>query len=72
MNSYPNLQTGPRMSEGTFLTYAICSLVFPPVALILHFLVYADICKGVNFMATRHLAPQAGLAQPTGGGIRLY
>ncbi|NIP95314.1 MAG: hypothetical protein GWO24_18465 [Akkermansiaceae bacterium] len=70
MNSYPNLRLGPRLGEGTFLTYAICSIVFLPVAMVMHFIVFAEICKAINFMANRHLQPQG--MTPSPGGIKLY
>ena len=67
--TFPNLATAPRLSEGVFLTYCIGTLVFPPLALIMFFVMYKNICKGVNFMASRHLIP--GQAAPS-GGLKFY
>ncbi len=62
MASHPNLQRAPRMGEGMFLTYLICSFVAPPVAIIFWFIVYKQMCDGINFMATQNLRQQ----QPAG------
>ena len=56
--SYPNLQGAPRMGEGLFLTYIIGSLVFFPLGFILWFIVYKQICDGINFMATQSFRQQ--------------
>lgn len=53
MGSHPNLQGGPRMSEGMFLAYLICILVAGPVALIFWFIIFKQICDGINFMAAQ-------------------
>jgi hypothetical protein len=62
MSSHPNLQGAPRMSEGMFLAFLICNLVFFPVGLILCVIVYSQICAGINFMAPQNLRQ----AQPAG------
>ncbi len=36
----------------------------------MHFIVFAEICKAINFMANRHLQPQG--MTPSPGGIKLY
>ncbi len=56
--SHPNLQGAPRMSEGLFLTFLICSFVVFPVGIIFWFIVYKQICDGINFMATQNLRQQ--------------
>jgi len=55
MASHPDLALAPRMKEGMFLTYCICTVsvvgaVFSPI---IWFFMFADICKGINFMASR-------------------
>ena len=60
--SYPNIQKAPRLSEGMFLTYLICSLVVAPLGIIFWFIVYKQMCDGINFMATQNLRQQ----QPAG------
>ena len=63
MNSHEDLQGAPRMQDGIFLAFAICYIVFPPLAIVFYFMAHHQICKGVNFMAAR---PQRGQE------IRLY
>ena len=58
---YPDLRRAPRMSEGMFLAYCICSLVAPPVALVLWFLVMHQVCKAIQFMT---MPPQHRLKMP--------
>jgi hypothetical protein len=55
MASHPDLALAPRMKEGMFLTYCICVVsgvgaIFAPI---IWFFMFADICKGINFMASR-------------------
>jgi hypothetical protein len=54
-----NLRGAPRMSEGTFLAYCICALLFPPAAMVLCFPIVSQMCKCVNFMASRIGQPTA-------------
>ena len=54
-----NLRGAPRMSEGTFLAYCICALLFPPAAMALCFPIVSQMCKCVNFMASRIGQPAA-------------
>ncbi len=67
--SYEGLESAPRMSEGLFLAYLICSIVplGAPAALVIHFIIMSQICKGVNFFAYRK-NPQGGV--PGFGGVR--
>lgn len=53
MDSYEDLAPAPRLDSGVFLTFAICYIVFPPVAVIFYFMAHHQICKGINFMASR-------------------
>lgn len=53
MGAYQELQLAPRMSEGVFLTFCICTLVFPPVCLVLIFIIMSQLCKGINSFAFR-------------------
>ncbi len=48
---YPDLRRAPRMSEGLFLAYCICSIVAAPVALVMWFPVMLQVCKAIQFMA---------------------
>lgn len=48
---------GEAMSEGLFIAYAICCLVFLPGALVLMFVVVAKMCDGINAIAAA--PPQA-------------
>ena len=54
-----NLRGAPRMSEGTFLAYCICVLLFPPAVMVLCFPIVSQMCKCVNFMASRIGQPTA-------------
>ena len=68
MASFPDLTLAPKMSSGLFLTYCICvwSILGLVVAPILQLVMFAQICKGINFMASR----AAMQARP--GGLQLY
>lgn len=73
MGSHPNLQAAPRMSEGMFLTFLICAIsgIGAPVAAVLWFIVYKQICDGVNYMAAQAMRPAGGQpGQP--GGLSFY
>ena len=52
-SQYADLQRAPRMTEGAFLTFCIGSLVFPPLSLVMWFIVMSQICQAINFMAFR-------------------
>jgi len=71
MSTYPDLAAAPRFKQQTFLAYCIGVVAFPPLAAIMFFLVFRDICTGVNFLATRQLRhPQPS---PTAGtSLRFY
>lgn len=56
--SHPNLQGAPRMNEGLFLTFIILSLAGGFGGLILWFIIYKQICDGVNFMAIQSFRQQ--------------
>lgn len=68
MASHPNLQAGPRMSPGMFLTFLICilSVIGSPVAAVLWFIVQKQICDGINFMAAQNMR------QTRPGGVSFY
>ena len=71
--SHDGLKMAPRMSEGVFLTFCICTLVFPPVSLIMMFIMVADMCKGINFFAYRRnqtANATTGVGPSTLGGIK--
>lgn len=51
--TFPDLRHAPRLTQGVFLAYCICSIVFPPAAIILWFPVMGGFCKAINFMAFR-------------------
>ena len=71
MNSYTDLQTGPRLNEGLFLIFCIGSLVFGPLALVVMFPMMSQLCKGINFFAYRRNPKAIGPAAAAGfGGIR--
>lgn len=57
MASYPDLARAPRISPGVALACCICAIsgIGAPAALVLWFVHYAQICKGINFMATRSM-----------------
>jgi len=42
---------GEPMSEGLFLAFLICYLVFPPACLVLVFMVVGKMCDGINAIA---------------------
>lgn len=52
VQSYPDLQPAPRLSEGVFLTFCI-GFFIPFLNLIMIFPVTAQMCKGINFFASR-------------------
>jgi hypothetical protein len=52
-NQYVDLQRAPKMSEGVFLTYCIGILAFPPLGMVMWFIVMSQICQAINFMAFR-------------------
>jgi hypothetical protein len=52
-SQFADLQRAPKMSEGVFLTFCIGGLVFPPLALVMWFIVFSQICQAINFMAFR-------------------
>ena len=68
MASFPDLTLAPRLSSGLFLTYCICIwtgvglVALPIVALMM----YSQVCRGINFMATR------AAMQSRPGGLQLY
>jgi len=67
VSSHENLARAPRLSETTFLLYAIGSLIFPPLGLITMFMVVSQMCKGINYFASRRdpNAPSSALALPS-------
>ena len=60
VSSYEDLHTAPRMSEGVFLMYAIGSIIFPPLSLVVMFPMMSQICNGINFFAYRRSASTTG------------
>jgi hypothetical protein len=52
---YEDTRRGPKMSEGLFLAFCICILIFPPLGLILIFPVMSSLCTAINFIARRPL-----------------
>ncbi len=55
---YPDLNRAPKLNEGLFLAFCCCSILLPPVAIILWFPVMLQICQAISFMALppRHRA----------------
>jgi len=55
---YPDLNRAPKLNEGLFLAFCCCSILVPPVAMILWFPVMLQICQAISFMALppRHRA----------------
>lgn len=70
MSSFTDTQAVPRFNSGILLAFCICILVFPYICPILLAVAAIDICKGINFMASRAL--KVGLSSSTGGGLQLY
>ena len=68
MASFPDLTLAPRMSSGLFLTYCICvwSVIGTVAAPILGLIMLSQICRGINFMASR------AMMQARPGGLQLY
>ena len=64
MGSHPNLQGAPRMSAGLFLTFLICMIsgIGAPIGMILWFIVFKQICDGINFMSAQNMRQ----SQPAG------
>lgn len=69
-STYSDLQAAPKLSEGVFLTFCIgCFL--PPLSLIMLFPVMSQMCKGINFFASRPKPGQAGAADASPGGLNI-
>ncbi len=51
--SYPDLRAIHRLPEGLFLSFCVLALVFPPVNLILIFMVMSHLTTGINSFAYR-------------------
>lgn len=62
-SSYNELQQAPRLSDGVFLTFCI-GCFFPPLNVIMLFIVMSQMCKGINFFASRN--QPASPNRPTG------
>lgn len=54
MDSYEDTRAAPRMQSGTFLTYAIITIVASFLAPIFYYMAHKQICDGINFMANRN------------------
>jgi GYF domain 2/Domain of unknown function (DUF4328) len=50
--SYEDLKAAPKLSETTFLLYCI-GIFFAPLAMIMIFPMMSQLCKGINFFASR-------------------
>lgn len=50
--SYEDLKAAPKLNETTFLLYCI-GIFFAPLALIMIFPMMSQLCKGINFFASR-------------------
>ena len=48
-----NLRGAPRMKGGMFFAFCICCFLFPPAAIALSFSIVSQMCKCINFMASR-------------------
>ncbi len=75
MASHDGLKMAPRMSEGLFLTFCICTLVILGVfiAPFLIFPIVSQMCKGINFFAYRRNQPAtaiAGVSPNSLGGLK--
>lgn len=69
--SYEDLQTAPRLSESVFLMFCIGTLVFPPLSLVMIFMMTSQLCKGINFFAYRRNPSAPGATGTAGfGGVR--
>jgi len=51
-SQFADLQRAPRMSEGAFLTFCI-GCFFPPLGLVMWFVVMSQLCRSINYMAYR-------------------
>lgn len=52
VSSYEDLKAAPKLSETTFLLYCIGVFVFP-LAMVMIFPMMSQLCKGINFFASR-------------------
>jgi hypothetical protein len=52
VSSYEDLKAAPKLSETTFLLFCIGAFV-PPLALVMIFPMMSQLCKGINFFASR-------------------
>jgi hypothetical protein len=52
VSSYEDLKGAPRLSETTFLLYCI-GIFVAPLAIIMIFPMMSQLCKGINFFASR-------------------
>lgn len=60
VDAYPDLRSVPKLSEGVFLTFCICAIVFYPINLFLIFIVMSQITTGINSFAFRPKPHQPG------------
>jgi hypothetical protein len=65
VSSYEDLKTAPKLSETTFLLYCI-GMFFAPLALIMIFPMMSQLCKGINFFASRQKALATAAYSPFG------
>jgi hypothetical protein len=63
--SYEDLKAAPRLSETTFLLYSI-GVFFFPLALVMIFPMMSQLCKGINFFASRQKALATAAYSPFG------
>lgn len=68
LSTYTDTTDAPRMTEGIFLTFCICNVVFPFVNVILLPIAVAEMCKAINYMNARSVKTRN--AAP--GGLQLY
>jgi GYF domain 2 len=75
MGSHENLKMSPRMSEGLFLTFCICTLVILGFIItpFLLFPMVSQMCKGINFFAYRRnqtASANTGVSPSSLGGLK--
>jgi hypothetical protein len=71
VSSYPNLAGAPKLNETAFLLVCI-GMFFPPLALVMIFPMMSQMCKAINFFASRRdpNASTSAFARPSFGGLR--
>jgi hypothetical protein len=65
VSSYENLKAAPKLNETVFLLFCI-GIFVPPLSLVMIFPMMSQLCKGINFFASRQKALATAAYSPFG------